>query len=157
LVGTAGKGGYYFTFDIMIKDKAGRVMYTGEFIAREDSGCTKFCLSWDMYLLSGEPSAQQASGNGFNCVIQHLKLKNKDLQFSYKVHGLDMEWQQFEPIFLAAPNAEATNDLANLSTWGWKPQAALANQNIGVVGVGIEKFIVGSAEAGVDVMRKFLK
>ena len=135
----------------------GNVTYTGEFVAREDSGCTQFLLSWDMYLLAGEPNTELANGNGFNCIIHHHKLHDDDIQFNYKVHGLEMEWQLFKPIFLAPPDPNAINDLANLSTWGWKPQAALLSQNIGVMSVGKEKFIVKSAEAGVDVMKRLLK
>jgi hypothetical protein len=94
-------------------DKDGDTTYTGEFIAREDSECTKFLLSWDMYLLCGEPV-----GNGFNSVIYHLRLENNDIQFQYKIHGLEMDWQTFKPIFFGPPDMTAPNDLVNLSTWG---------------------------------------
>lgn len=138
-------------------DKDGNTTYTGEFIAREDSGCTKFLLSWDKYLLCGEPATKAAFGNGFNSVIDHLRLENDDIQFQYKIHGLEMDWQAFKPIFFGPPDEAARNDLANLSTWGWQPQAALASQNIGMVGVGLKKYIVGSAEAGADVVGVLLK
>ena len=68
-----------------------------------------------------------------------------------------MDWQAFKPIFLSAPDPTAKNDLANLSTWGWQPQAALSSQNIGIISVGLEKYIVGSAEAGADIMKILLK
>jgi hypothetical protein len=111
-------------------------------------------LSWDLYLLSGEPRVEAAIGNGFNTVIHHLKLVTDELQFHYKIHGIDMDWQIFTPVFLNAPDPQAVNDLAQLSTWGWQPQAALLKQNIAIVSAGLEKYIVGSAEAGVDVMKK---
>ena len=135
-------------------DKDGNITYTGEFIAREDSDCTKFLLSWELYLLSGEPVTVSAIGNGFN---RHLKLANDDIQFQYKIHGLEMDWQTFKPIFLCPPDAATHNDLGNLNTWGWQPRAALASQNIGMIGVGLQKYIVSSAEAGADVMRSLLK
>ena len=97
-------------------DKNGNITYTGQFTAREDSGCTKFLLNWEMYLLCGEPVAELAIGNGFNGVINHLKLVNDDIHFQYKIHGLEMDWQYFKSIFLCPPDAAAHNDLANLST-----------------------------------------
>ena len=157
LLTIAGKEGYYFTFDLKITDKNGNTTYTGQFIAGEDSDCTKFLLSWDMYMLCGEPPTESATGNGFNCVISHLKLEDDDLEFQYKIHGLEMDWQTFKPIFLSAPDPTADNDLANLSTWGWQPQASLLSHNIGIVSVGLEKYIVGSAEVGADVMMRLLK
>ena len=68
-----------------------------------------------------------------------------------------MDWQTFNPIFLGPPDAAAPNDLANLSTWGWQPQAALASQNIGMMSVGLQKYIFSSAEVGADVVRSLLK
>jgi hypothetical protein len=67
-----------------------------------------------------------------------------------------MDWEIFTPVFLTAPDPEAVNDLARLSTWGWQPQAALSKQNIWTVSVGLEKYIVANAEAGIDVMKKLL-
>ena len=152
MLAIAGKGGYYFTFDLKITDKNGKTTYTGQFTAREDSSRTKFLLSWHIYFLCGAPPAQSATGNGFNCVISHLKLIDDDLEFHYKIHGLEMDWQIFKPIFLSAPDPAASNDLADLSTWGWQPQAELLSQNIGIVSVGLEKYIVRGAEVGADVM-----
>jgi|SRR5271168_3147583 len=60
------------------------VTYTGEFVAREDSGCTKSLLNWDLYLICGEPRTESVSGNGFNSVINHLKLNDDNLQLHYK-------------------------------------------------------------------------
>ena len=138
-------------------DKSGHIMYSGQFVAREDSGCTKFCLSWELYLLCGEPSVEPAIGNRFNYVIKHFKLVDDDLQFQYKIHDLEMDWQIFKPVFLFPPNPTADNDLTNLSTWGWQPQAALSRQNIGMVSMGLEKYIVGSEKAGADVVKSLLK
>jgi hypothetical protein len=87
---------------------------------------------------------------------QASQVVNDDLHFQYKIHGLEMDWETFKPIFLPSPDAAAKNDLANVSTWGWQPQAALSGQNIAMVSVGLEKYI-GSAEAGVDVVKSFLK
>ena len=82
-----------------------------------------------------KPVIEPAIGNGFN----HLKLANDDIHFQYKIHGLEMDWQIFKPIFLCPSDAAAYNDLARLSIWGWQSQAVLASQNIGMMSVGLEK------------------
>lgn len=107
-----------------------------------------------MDILCRDPPTESATDRGFYCVFNHPKVVNDDLHFQYKIHGIEME--AFKPKFVSAPDVAGDNDLANLGTWRWQPQAALLSQNLGMVSVDLEKYIVGSAEAGVDVVKNLL-
>jgi hypothetical protein len=76
-----------------------------------------------------------------------LNTSNDDIHFQYKVHGMEMEWKSFKPVFLCPPDAGVNNDLACLSSWGWHAQAQLETENMGLITVGREKYIVRGAAA----------
>ena len=71
-------------------------------VCRDDLGATSFILSHDLYHFFGEPDTTIKYGQGFGYKIPHRKLTNAskfEFRFLYKVDGLDMEWESFEPVF----------------------------------------------------------
>jgi hypothetical protein len=109
-----------------------------------------------LYCFFGEPEVEIKLGQGFGYKIRHRKLTiaaTSRFDFWYKLEGLDMEWENFVPLFFPEPESDNAHDLSHLSTFGWKPQAALDKSGIGFIHFGRERYIVSDGEAGGKVVQ----
>src|SRR5436190_1833316 len=114
--------GYYSRFHFKMTNKIGKTLIATEqsypIVARDDLGASSFILSYELYLFFGESEAEIKLGQGFGYKIRHRKLSiaaTSRFDFWYKVEGLDMEWENFVPLFFPEPQSDNTHDLSRLS------------------------------------------
>jgi hypothetical protein len=150
LTAEGGGGGYFWPLEMKLVDRRGFTISSTTretpIVVRDDHGYTDWVLCYGLYVQFGEPPAVEREGNGFNYRIRHLKLTDEAAQnflFYFKFVGLDMEWQRFYPSFFPPPNADAgENNLSVLNTIGWKGQAELNEQGIGIISNGTSRYVI---------------
>lgn len=121
----------------------------------DDHGERRVTLSTGTWYLFGEPDNEVRYGQGFGYRIPHFvpseAVKAKFYFFyNYNVEGLTMDWNKFEPVFSDLPEEE--NDLSFLSTFGWKEQAKLGEQGIGIIHKGHTRYMVTSKDVAQAVV-----
>jgi hypothetical protein len=156
--------GYYWQFRFKMTDKAGNTLiatsHSSPIVGRDDLGATSFILSHDLYLFFGEPESDIKMGQGFGYRISHRKLTvnaTSHYDFWYKIEGLEMSWEKFEPLFFPEPQAGNMRDLSLQTTFGWKPQAVLERSGIGFIHFGRTRYVVSTREAAEKVVKSLWK
>lgn len=147
--------GYYWKLDLKMTRSSGETLYstTTPITARDDLGAGPIILSSQIYFSFGCPSTQIRNGRGFGYSIPHLVLTRDSrtkYKFYFKLDGMEMEWKEFEPVFFEQAENPDPNDLALISTFGWKQQAALGAMGIGFVHKGYTRFAVSGLKAAAD-------
>ena len=156
--------GYYWRVHIKLTDHHNNTLiktdHSTPIVVRDDLGATSFILSHNWYRYFGEPDTTLKFGRGFGYSIPHRKLTDgakASSKFWYKLDGLNMDWECFEPLFFLDQEPNNGQDLASFCTFGWKPQAALKSLGIGFVHLGIECYIVSGRESAEKVVKEMWK
>lgn len=134
---------------------SGETLYstTTPIIARDDLGAGPLILSSQVYFSFGCPPTKIRNGRGFGYSIRHLVLtaaSKMKYKFYFKLDGMEMEWNEFEPVFFEEAENSHPRDLALISTLGWKQQAALGTVGIGFVHKGYTRYAVSGLKAATD-------
>ena len=64
-----------------------------------------------------------------------------------------MEWKEFTPVFFQENKNAEPGDLTLMTTFGWKPQADLAEDGIGFIHKGYERYVVYTGDAAEDCVK----
>lgn len=161
---TSARGdGYYWGMEYKVTDVDGNILTKTDPIhpemARDDTGAGRLILAPNLYRVLGEPKTRIAHGMGFGYRIQHLVLHpdaKAAFKYYYRIVGLPMKWEEFEPVFFQDnPNA-AARDLALMSTYGWKPQAVLGEKGVGFLRKGTKLYAVAELGVAEECVKKAL-
>jgi len=58
-----------------------------------------------------------------------------------------MDWKEFTPVFFEENPEAAPRDLTLICTFGWKPQAELSDEGIGVIHKGYKRYMLADNKA----------
>jgi len=156
--------GFYWRVLFRMTDAEGNVVVTTDpenpIVARDDSGAGPFISSPDLYFLFNAPETILREGRGFGYRIAHrvlTKEANALNKWYFKFLGIDMPWKEFTPVFFLENDNADEMDLSRLTTFGWKPAAALGEDGVGFLTKGYHRYAAASKKAATGCVEKIFQ